>query len=53
MGKFLASLLSLVVKGDIKKIEQAYKFAKQEFGEVTQLLKKQIERINRQIKKQK
>ena len=53
MGKFLASLLSLVVKGDIKKIEQAYKFAKQEFGEITPLLKKQIERIFSQVKKPK
>ena len=53
MGKFLASLLNLVVRGDIKKIEQAFKFARQEFGEITPLLKKQIERIFSQSKKPK
>ena len=40
LAKFLLSLTNLVRSGAIKKIPDAIKFAKQEFGEVTPLLKK-------------
>ena len=45
LGKFLLALGNMVRTGGIKKIEDAFNMAKQEFGEVTPLLKKQIERI--------
>ena len=45
LAKFLLSLTNLVRSGAIKKIPDAIKFAKQEFGEVTPLLKKQIENV--------
>ena len=47
--KFLQSLTRLASKGDIK-IDDAYKFAKQEFGEVSDLLKLQINKIFKQSK---
>ena len=42
--RFLKSLRTLARNGDIT-IDEAYKFAKQEFGEVTDLLKLQINKI--------
>jgi len=47
--KFLQALTRLASKGDIK-IDDAYKFAKQEFGEVSDLLKLQINKIFKQSK---
>jgi hypothetical protein len=52
LAQFLLSLGNLVRAGNIKKIEDAFKFAKNEFGEVTPLLKKQIERVFSRGKKQ-
>jgi len=52
LAKFLLSLSNLVRTGGIRKIEDAFNIAKQEFGEVTPLLKKQIERIFARGKKQ-
>ena len=52
LGRFLLSLTNMVRTGGIKKIEDAFNMAKQEFGEVTPLLKKQIERIFARGKKQ-
>ena len=52
LAQFLLSLGNLVRTGGIKKIEDAFKFAKNEFGEVTPLLKKQIERVFSRGKKQ-
>ena len=52
LGKFLLSLSNLVRTGGIRKIEDAFNIAKQEFGEVTPLLRKQIERIFARGKKQ-
>ena len=51
LAKFLLALTNLVRSGAIKKIADAIKFAKQEFGEITPLLRKQIERIFEQAKK--
>jgi hypothetical protein len=48
--KFLLALERLARKSGLK-IEDAYKFAKQEFGEVTPLLKKQIQNVFNKIKK--
>ena len=45
LARFLLILDKLVKSGVINKIPQAIKFAKNEFGEVTPLLKKQIEKI--------
>ena len=45
LAKFLLILDKLVKSGVINKIPQAIKFAKNEFGEVTPLIKKQIEKI--------
>ena len=42
--RFLKSLRTLARNGDIT-IDEAYKFAKQEFGEVSDLLKLQINKI--------
>ena len=50
IAKFLLALERLARKSGLK-IEDAYKFAKQEFGEVTPLLKKQIQNIFAKIKK--
>ena len=52
LGRFLLALGNMVRTGGIKKIEDAFNMAKQEFGEVTPLLKKQIERIFARGKKQ-
>ena len=52
LGRFLLSLNNLVRTGGIRKIEDAFNIAKQEFGEVTPLLRKQIERIFARGKKQ-
>ena len=45
LARFLLILDKLVKSGVINKIPQAIKFAKNEFGEVTPLIKKQIEKI--------
>ena len=47
--KFLTALARMASKGDIK-IDDAYKFAKQEFGEVSDLLKLQINKIFKESK---
>ena len=52
LAKFLLALGNMVRTGGIKKIEDAFNMAKQEFGEVTPLLKKQIEKIFARGKKQ-
>ena len=41
--KFLMSAFNMVKRGDIKNIDDLFKFAKQEFGEITSSLKSQIE----------
>jgi len=51
LARFLLILDKLVKGGTIKKIDQALKFAKNEFGEVTPLIKKQIEKIFELAKK--
>ena len=51
LARFLLALTNLVRSGAIKKIPDAIKFAKQEFGEVTPLLKKQIENVFNKVKK--
>ena len=51
LARFLLILDKLVKSGVIKKIPQAIKFAKNEFGEVTPLIKKQIEKIFESAKK--
>ena len=51
LAKFLLALTNLVRSGMIRKIPDAIKFAKQEFGEITPLLRKQIERVFEQAKK--
>ena len=43
--KFLQSLRSLAKSGVIKSVDEAFDFAKREFGEVTDLLKRQIEQV--------
>jgi hypothetical protein len=48
--RFLASLRSLTNSGVIKSIDQAMDFAKREFGEVNDLLKRQIEQVFKQPK---
>jgi len=48
--RFLASLRSLANSGVIKSIDQAMDFAKREFGEVNDLLKRQIEQVFKQPK---
>ena len=50
LARFLLALERLARRQGLK-IEDAYKFAKQEFGEVTPLLKKQIQNIFAKIKK--
>ena len=45
--KFLQSLRSLAKSGAVKTVDQAMNFAKREFGEVTDLLKRQIEQVFR------
>ena len=51
LARFLLILDELVKGGTIKKIDQAIKFAKNEFGEVTPLIKKQIEKVFESAKK--
>ena len=51
LARFLLILDKLVKGGTIKKVDQAIKFAKQEFGEVTPLIKKQIEKVFESAKK--
>ena len=51
LAQFLLSLTSLVRSGAIRKIPQAIKFAEQQFGKVTPLLKKQIEKVFDSAKK--
>ena len=46
--RFLKSLRTLARNGDIT-IDEAYKFAKQEFGEVSDLLKLQINKIFKEV----
>ena len=41
--KFLMSAFNMVKRGDIKSLDDLFKFAKQEFGEITSSLKNQIE----------
>tara|TARA_R100000697_G_scaffold52552_1_gene65810 strand:- start:1255 stop:2058 length:804 start_codon:yes stop_codon:yes gene_type:complete len=53
LAQFLMALTNLVRTGNIKKVSDAIKFAKQEFGEVSPLLTKQIEKIFQQFKKPK
>jgi hypothetical protein len=53
LAKFLMALTNLVRTGNIKKVSDAIRFAKQEFGEVSPLLTKQIEKIFQQFKKPK
>lgn len=43
IAKFLMSAFNMVKRGDIKNIDDLFKFAKQEFGEITSSLKSQIE----------
>ena len=50
IAKFLLALNRLARNKGIK-IEDAYKFAKQEFGEITPLLRKQIQNVFEKIKK--
>ena len=50
IAKFLIALERLARKSGLK-IEDAYKFAKQEFGEITPLLRKQIQNVFDKIKK--
>ena len=51
IARFLLALERLARRRGLK-IEDAFKFAKQEFGEMTPLLKKQIENVFSKIKKQ-
>ena len=51
LAKFLLALTNLVRSGGIKKIPDAIKFAEQQFGKVTPLLKKQIEKVFESAKK--
>ena len=51
LARFLLALERLARRSGFK-IEDAYKFAKQEFGEITPLLRKQIQNVYEKIKKQ-
>ena len=51
LAKFLLGLANLVRSGGIRNIPQAIKFAEQQFGKVTPLLKKQIEKVFESAKK--
>ena len=51
LAQFLLALTNLVRSGGIKKISDAIRFAELQFGKVTPLLKKQIEKIFEQAKK--
>ena len=52
LAQFLLALTNLVRSGIIRNIPTALKAAEREFGKVTPLLKKQIERVFEQAKKQ-
>jgi hypothetical protein len=43
--KFLASLRNLQKSGVIKSVDQAMDFAKQQFGQIDDLFKRQIEQV--------
>ena len=51
LAQFILALTNLVRSGVIKKVPQAIKFAEQQFGKVTPLLKKQIEKVFESAKK--
>ena len=51
LAKFLLALTNLVRSGSIRNISTAIKAAEREFGKITPLLRKQIERIFEQVKK--
>ena len=51
LAQFIIALTNLVRSGAIRKIPQAIKFAEQQFGKVTPLLKKQIEKVFESVKK--
>lgn len=51
LGQFLAALANLVRTGGIKKVADAIRFAKQEFGEVSPLLERQIRQVFDRLKK--
>jgi hypothetical protein len=51
LAQFIIALTNLVRSGAIRKIPQAIKFAEQQFGKVTPLLKKQIEKVFESAKK--
>jgi hypothetical protein len=51
LAKFLLALTNLVRSGGVRNIAQAIKFAEQQFGKVTPLLKKQIEKVFESAKK--
>ena len=51
LAQFLLALTNLVRSGAIRKVPQAMKFAEQQFGKVTPLLKKQIEKVFESVKK--
>ena len=50
LAQFIIALTNLVRSGAIRKIPQAIKFAEQQFGKVTPLLKKQIEKVFESVK---
>jgi hypothetical protein len=43
--RFLQSLRNLQKSGVIKSVDQAYDFAKQQFGQIDDLFKRQIEQV--------
>jgi len=51
LAQFILALTNLVRSGAIKKVPDAIKFAEQQFGKVTPLLRKQIENVFSKIKK--
>ena len=51
LAQFLLALTNLVRSGIIRKLPDAIKAAERQFGKVTPLLKKQIEKIFEQAKK--
>ena len=51
LAQFILALTNLVRSGAIRKVPQAIKFAEQQFGKVSPLLKKQIEKVFESAKK--
>ena len=51
LAQFILALTNLVRSGAIRKVPDAIKFAEQQFGKVTPLLRKQIENVFSKIKK--